>query len=131
MHSQDPGSFLTANQSNTVDFCDVMAGCSGPLVSASDDKNVVRRRHEEAVGFAVYCHVGTQRAASRHVGILMVSFTFFAGVLTGIAACALVVWLRRIAAPRTLPRSYLFAAAALAIFVMAAGVLYVTLGARH
>ena len=61
----------------------------------------------------------------------MVSLTFIAGFLTGIAACVLSVWLRRIAARRTLSRGYLFAAAVLAIFVMAAGVLYVTLGARH
>ena len=61
----------------------------------------------------------------------MVSLTFVAGFLTGIAACVLVVWLRRIAVRRTLSRGYLFAAAVLAIFVTAAGVLYVTLGARH
>ena len=61
----------------------------------------------------------------------MVSFTFLAGVLTGTAACLMALWLRRVAALRTLSRHYLFTAAAITIFVAAAGVLYFTLAARH
>lgn len=61
----------------------------------------------------------------------MVSLTFAAGVLTGIAACLIAVWLRQVAALRALSRQYRFTAAALAIFAVAVGVLYFTLAARQ
>jgi cytochrome c-type biogenesis protein CcmH len=61
----------------------------------------------------------------------MVSFTFIAGVLTGVLACLIAVSLRRVTALPRARRSYLFVSAAVVTFAAAAAVLYFTVGSRH